>query len=128
VWLNEGFATYAEWLWQEAHGGPTAQQQFDHLYASGPNDVRWGLKIGDPGPGLLFDRPVYDRGAMTLQALRMVVGDRAFFEIMRRWGTQRRARPVTTDDFIHLAEQVSGQQLDPLFHAWLFTIGRPERP
>jgi aminopeptidase N len=128
VWLNEGFATYAEWLWQEAHGGTTAQQRFDRYYGTGASDPLWKLEIGDPGPGLLFDRPVYDRGAMTLQALRMVVGDHDFFEIMRRWGTERRDRPVTTDDFVHLAEQVSGRQLDALFHAWLFTIGRPERP
>jgi aminopeptidase N len=128
VWLNEGFATYAEWVWQEAHGGPSAQQQFDRLYGAGPAGALWTLTIGDPGPERLFDRPVYDRGAMTLQALRMVVGDHDFSGIMRRWGTERRDRSVTTDDFVRLAEQVSGKQLDDLFQAWLFTVGRPERP
>jgi aminopeptidase N len=126
VWLNEGFATYAEWLWEEDHGGPSAQEQFDRRYDFGGFD--WDLRVGDPGADRLFDQPVYQRGAMTLQALRKVVGDDDFFRIMRRWATGHRDRPATTEDFIHVAEQVSGRQLDPLFHAWLFTSGRPERP
>jgi aminopeptidase N len=68
---------------------------------------------------------VYSRGAMTLQALRSVVGDDAFFRILRRWYARNRYGNVTTADFVALSERVSGQGLDDLFDAWLYKKGRP---
>ena len=71
IWLNEGFATYAEWLWSEHEGTDTPQQIFDATVAGIPaDDPFWQLVIGDPGPDHLFDQPIYVRGAMTLQVLR----------------------------------------------------------
>ena len=69
--------------------------------------------------------PVYDRGGMTLQALRVKVGDATFFRILRDWYAQNRYGNVTTAEFIALAEAESGQDLDAFFQAWLFT---PEKP
>ena len=83
------------------------------------------LIIGDPGPDELFDLPVYDRGAGTLHALRMAVGDAAFFEILQSWACSQAGDTVTTDELIELAEQVSGQDLQALFDAWLFRSGKP---
>jgi Peptidase family M1 domain/Peptidase M1 N-terminal domain/Immune inhibitor A peptidase M6 len=125
IWLNEGFATYAEWLWAEREGLATVQEIFDDFYSIPAEDPFWSLTIGDPGPDALFDGAVYDRGAMTLHQLRLVVGDGDFFRILRRWATSRRGGNVTTPQFIRLAERVFGQQLDALFNAWLFT---PEKP
>ena len=65
------------------------------------------------------------RGAMTLQALRNEVGDDAFWTIMRGWASGKSGGNGTTPEFIALAEQVSGQQLDDLFNAWLFTPAKP---
>ena len=73
----------------------------------------------------LFDIAVYDRGAMTLQALRTEVGDEAFFAIVREWVASQAGGTVTTEEFVALAEKVSGQQLDELFERWLFTPGNP---
>jgi hypothetical protein len=129
VWLNEGFATYAEWLWTEREGFATAQEVFDNFYFGIPDDDPfWQVTIGDPGPDLLFDIAVYWRGAMTLHQLRLAVGDSAFFEILRQWAKTRAGGNVTTDEFIALAEQISGQELDELFQAWLFTPGKPVVP
>ena len=77
MWLNEGFATYSEWLWSEKEGLGTAQQIFDFFYNNfiPDDDPQWQLVIGDPGPDLLFDFAVYFRGALTLHQLRLVVGD-----------------------------------------------------
>ena len=51
IWLNEGFATYTEWLWSEHDGRATAQEIFDFFAAIPADDPFWSLAIGDPGPG-----------------------------------------------------------------------------
>jgi aminopeptidase N len=124
TWLNEGFATYAEWLWLEQEGVITAQEQFDLFYAQLPPEF-WQLVVGDPGPGAILDPAVYYRGAMALHALRQVVGDVTFLQVLEEWATSRAGEAVTTDEFVALAEELSGRELGDLFQAWLFT---PERP
>jgi hypothetical protein len=124
IWLNEGFATYSEWLWSEAEGLGTADEIFEAIYGIPDEDEFWSLTIGDPGPDALFDIAVYFRGAMTLHALRTEIGDDDFFRLLRRW-TRRGGRNVTTDEFIALAERISGQDLGELFDVWLFTGSKP---
>ena len=126
IWLNEGFATYAEWLWSDREGLGTAQDNFDFFYNLFEADHPfWNLTIGDPGPDDLFAFPVYARGAMTLHQLRLAVGDQDFFTILKTWASSNRGGNVTTPQFIALSEQISGQQLDSLFQTWLFTTTKP---
>jgi aminopeptidase N len=131
IWLNEGFATWSEWIWSERNGGKSAAQSFDELYAT-PEDSAAGQDLwfpapaALPGPAEMFHTPVYDRGAMTLQALREKVGDDAFFAILRSWYAENRNGNVTTADFIALVERVSGQQLDRFFDVWLYEEGKPD--
>ncbi|WP_330341766.1 M1 family metallopeptidase [Streptomyces sp. NBC_00557] len=128
IWLNEGFATYAEWLYTEQHGGDRAQKAFDALYARPASDHLWAFPPGDPGSGArIFDTPVYARGAMALHELRRAVGDRDFFRILRAWAAGHRYGHGTTAQFERLAEHVSGKRLDGVFHTWLFTKGKPNR-
>ncbi|HYJ67433.1 MAG TPA: M1 family metallopeptidase [Nocardioidaceae bacterium] len=129
IWLNEGLATYSEWLWAGHHGGETVTQRFHRLYRhSGPHDSFWDLKIGDPGPRHIFAGKIYVRGAMTAQALRMRVGSRDFFRICRLWVHHNADGVGTTREFKRLAERVSGRQLDRLFRAWLYSSDRPPLP
>ena len=128
IWLNEGFAAYSEWLWNAHRGGDSVQAQFDVAYARPATDDFWQLTIGDPGAAGLFDGAVYDRGAMTLQALRLEIGDRDFFRVLRAWAQRNRYGAVSTDDLVRLAERISGQPLDGLFSTWLYTAGKPPTP
>jgi aminopeptidase N len=127
IWLNEGFATYAEWLWAEYEGQATPDESFQATYDAFPaDDPFWTVTIGDPGVRDLFSNPVYFRGAMTLHARRQAVGDDAFWTTIREWAAENSGGNVTTEQFIALAEEVSGQQLDDLFTTWLFTPSRPD--
>ncbi|MER7891044.1 M1 family metallopeptidase [Micromonospora sp. NPDC094482] len=127
IWLNEGFASYAEWLWSEEQGEGTAQELFDFTYASYPADSEfWQVPPGDPGPARIFDDAVYDRGAMALHQLRLAVGDDAFFAILPAWTAEHRYGNGTIAQFQALAERISGLDLTDLFTTWLFTAGRPD--
>ncbi|PWI13387.1 metallopeptidase [Streptomyces sp. Act143] len=129
IWLNEGFATYAEWLYEEQHGGDSAQKTFDALYARPASDGLWEFPPGDPGSGAnIFGTPVYARGAMALHKLRTAVGDRTFFLILRAWAAGHRDGHGTTAQFVRLAERASGKDLDGLFQTWVYGQGKPSAP
>jgi len=126
IWLAEGFATYAEWLWDGAHGGASPAKHFDDLYATPADKGLWRpapTEFTDAAD--LFGEPVYNRGAMTLQVLRERIGNADFFRFVKRWATLHRQSNATTAQLVTLAERVSGEQLDGLFADWLELDGRP---
>ncbi|MDO3702497.1 M1 family metallopeptidase [Micromonospora sp. C28SCA-DRY-2] len=127
IWLNEGLATYAEWLWTEHDGGRSAARTFDARYAAASSRV-WRTPPGRPGVENLFGESVYQRGAMTVHALRVAVGDKAFFEILKTWAAEKRDGNGSTAQFVALAERISGERLDDLFDDWLYGTERPARP
>ncbi|MGH2616427.1 MAG: M1 family metallopeptidase [Thermomicrobiales bacterium] len=202
IWLNEGFATYAQILWIEHTKGDVARnheiarlyalqsslnrfqdpaqlalldardviagyQQFRRRFLDGDVGERFlweyqnglgasaeadlenisgeqglarlaalgvaealfpgtAVRTGDPGPTEIFSPTVvYERGALTLHALRLRVGDDAFFTILRTWTSHFHNGNATTEDFVSLAEEISGEELDELFDAWLFEYALP---
>lgn len=127
IWLNEGFACYAEWIWSEASGGPSAAElaaRYHARLAALPQDIL----LGDPGPADMFDDRVYKRGALTLHALRIELGDEAFFDLLRSWTQRYRHAVVTTADLeTHVAER-TGRDITPLFDVWLRALPLPALP
>jgi aminopeptidase N len=126
IWLNEGWATYSSWLWLEHAGVRTVQQSFDSAYGRSAASSFWQTPPAAlPGPEFLFSSPVYDRGAMTIHALRGKMGDMAFFQFVRDWIEDNEYGNVDTADFMAAAEKASGQDLDAFFDVWLFQPGKP---
>jgi aminopeptidase N len=125
IWLNEGWARYAQWLWSEERGGDTAAQSFDEIMAIPASYPFWDLTIADPGPTDLFLDPVYDRGAATLHALRQKIGDDAFLAGTQMWLERYDDGDATTEDFQSVFEEASGESLTAFFDVWLRT---PEKP
>jgi aminopeptidase N len=124
IWLNEGFATYAEWLWSEISGGPAVVTHAAEWY-SWLATHRADVAIADPGVDRMFDPLVYKRGAVALHALRTKIGDPAFFALLRSWVAEHRHGTVTTAQFRAHARRFATGPLDDLFTAWL---DRPTLP
>jgi aminopeptidase N len=128
IWLNEGFATFMEVAYAERHGGPTAQQWLRGARSDQVGSAAfWRVDLTDPGTRRVFSDAVYQRGAMTLQALRHRIGERRFWLLLRTWTRERRHGSGSTWAFRTLAERVSGQQLDDFFRTWLASP-RPPAP
>ena len=124
IWLHEGFACYAEWLWSENSGGPAAAdlaREHHRRLLAAPQD----LLLADPGPADMFDDRVYKRGALTLHAVRRVIGDANFFALLRDWTTRHRHGTVVTDDFTGLAANYAQVSLRPWWDAWLYSTEVP---
>jgi aminopeptidase N len=115
IWLNEGFATYAQWLWSEHRGAGTV----DEMALASARTPGLDVPPADPGPDQLFHTTVYLRGALTLHVLRHELGDDAFFEVLRTWVDRYGGASATSADFEALAGEVGGRDLHPLFDAWL---------
>ena len=124
IWLNEGFACYAEWIWSEQAGAQSADELAAHYHgrlARLPRD----LTLADPGAATMFDDRVYKRGALALHALRRSVGDDAFFGFVRGWTAAHRHASVSTQSFLsEVAEQLGGPARK-LLKPWLFETAVP---
>jgi aminopeptidase N len=133
IWLNEGAATFLEWYYGEVERGWSADARMRAKYdGTGAGDDFWAHEVADPCPShrdcvpRIFANFVYERGAMTLQALRNRIGDDAvFWTLLRRWVDERAGGTGTTAQFEALAEEVSGLDLDGFFDAWLHSTTKP---
>lgn len=130
MWLNEGFAQYAEWMWEEDHDDRTTEEIFDAFYDGTDDDSgddTWKFPPGNPPADDVSGDPVYDRGAMTLHKLRQAVGYQKFIAILRAWVAEHRHGNADTRQFIALCEKQSGKDLSSIFDTWLYEKGKPPR-
>lgn len=125
IWLKEGIATYSQILW-ETRGQPVES------ITAWANDQKENLppnsKIGEPPPDELYDWESYVGGAMVAHALRLKVGDETFFNILRTYLERYRYGNAGTEEFIAVAEEVSGQELSAFFDSWLMQTDLPDFP
>ncbi|MDO5743932.1 MAG: M1 family metallopeptidase [Micrococcaceae bacterium] len=129
IWLHEGFASYAEWIWSEASGSHSAHHRakkaWKRLKASDQD-----IAIGDPGPEEMFDDRVYVRGALALHALRLVAGDRDFFAMLKSWTVAHRHENVTGAQFTaHVQDRLElHMPAEDFLRPWLFECALPALP
>ncbi|GAA1359043.1 M1 family metallopeptidase [Arthrobacter rhombi] len=129
IWMHEGFACYAEWIWSDASGGLDCAAQANaawELLAAGPQD----LEVGRPGAEDMFDDRVYKRGALAVHALRCAVGDAEFFSTVRAWVAQNRHGSVDYPAFAAFLEArgPAGFDADAVLSPWLFQPELPPMP
>jgi aminopeptidase N len=125
-WLDESLATYSALISLEVTQGPEAgerlaAQWLDSDGPRGPGDPPVNvstLAFSTWGP---YHATVYTRGALFLDELRGELGDKYFFALLRRYQGEHRYRVATTGDFLSLAEEAAGRDLDPLFASWFDT-------
>jgi len=135
---QRGLGTWSQWNWtNKQNNGITPAQQFLNNYNATNNPTRWNTATANlPSAANLFSTfPVYTRGAMTLEALRQIIGDGAFVELARTWVSENRGKNVDTQDFITLARRIARDRagfessnlakLDTLFQQWLYTPAKP---
>lgn len=128
IWLHEGFACYAEWLWSEHRGGDSADvlaERHRQGLLAGPQD----LVVADPGARDMFDDRVYKRGALALHALRRAFGDTAFTAALRNLGAAHRHGTVApTDVYAAFADAAGATELAVrrVTGPWIDEPGVPE--
>lgn len=123
MWLNEGFATYAEWLWKEREGGPSVDQSAAKAFADPA--VHAFPPAAPPSADRISAAPVYGGGALVLYELRKTLGPAAFATLLRTWPAAHRHGTATTPDFTAFAARLTPHDLTPLFTTWLYAQHKP---
>jgi len=119
IWLNEGFASYSEALYQEWKSGVSAYQSWMNgmIYTGGGTIYVYDTS----NVGMIFHGGrSYDKGAWVVHMLRHVLGDATFFDALAEYRNQYLYKSATTDDFRVVCEQVSGLDLSQFFSDWIF--------
>ncbi|NND76242.1 MAG: M1 family metallopeptidase [Ilumatobacter sp.] len=123
IWLNESFATYSQWLWLDEVGVDTLDRLAGDALSQRQNGVH---STGDPVVENLFGFESYDGGAVIVHALRLTIGEDAFFDLLRRWIFDNVGTSQATAEFIELAEEVAGVDLQTFFDEWLYATDLPD--
>jgi aminopeptidase N len=124
LWLAEGFATYFEYLWEFRNSGADFNKAIRELYRYAVRNEVDPAVVSRPGD--IFADNTYVRGALTLHALRLKVGDEAFFKILRTYYGRYRHGNATSADFIRVAvKEGKADGVRELLNAWLFEVPVP---
>ena len=123
IWLNESLTSYAQWLWLDHIGLQPLDGYADAVLSRRQTG---GGATGEPTLDDMFGFTRYDGGAAVVHALRAVMGDDAFFELMTRWVGDHVGTAQSTDTFVALAGEIHGADLGPFFDEWLYADTLPD--
>jgi aminopeptidase N len=133
MWLHEGFATYLEEVYRLEVLQPdaTLATRMRALYGSDgfARIGQWGaVSVADPTRRFMLEMTPYYRGALALYALRLQVGETAFWTMVRQWAQQPVGTSATTEDFITFAAASTGADLTSWARAWIYGTAKPVFP
>ncbi len=128
IWLNEGFASYAEALWYEHLHGAVGLRNYMTQDLTNFQTGSWQKAVYDPqGQGLpLFSLSVYSKAAWVLHMLRGVIGDSSFFSSLLAYREKFSSGNATTAEFQAVVDSVAGRDLSWFFDQWIFGAGWPK--
>jgi aminopeptidase N len=130
IWLNEGFATFLETVWTEAHFG---KDQADYERWNGAHDWfeshnLWNKPVvrHDFDDSSEFDGNAYGKGGWVLYMLRHQIGEDAFYRGLQHYLEVNRGKNVVTADLAKAIEEASHTNVDQFFSQWLYGAGGPK--
>ncbi|MES1205152.1 MAG: M1 family aminopeptidase [Pseudomonadota bacterium] len=131
AWLNEGFATYFEYVWRDhAKGRDEADVELladaESYFGETGRYLRPVVCRRYDEPIHLFDGHLYDKGGRVLHMVRHALGDDAFWRAIRHYVTTHAQQTVETRDLSRAIEDVTGRNLDAFFDRWIGGAGHPD--
>jgi aminopeptidase N len=123
ICLNECFASYAQWLWNEAKEGVNLDDEYRTQVARS-TDRLWSGKLYDMGAGNEFSA-VYEKGPLALHALRRQIGEDAFNRVLKEWPTKHKDSNASWPEFEEFVQDIAGQDLSAFFDAWFDGTTQP---
>ncbi len=128
--LNEGFANYSEYLWQEHKYGLSAaehhrQDEMKTYFDAALNNTHPLIHYGYEDKEDMFDAHSYNKGGLVLHMLRKLVGDEAFFDSLSKYLKDNEYSSVEADALRFAFEEVTAKDLRWFFDQWYFTEGHP---
>jgi aminopeptidase N len=130
IWLNEGFATFMEYLWTE-HYFPKDQSEYERW-----NNIRdwfednnlWEKPIvrHDFDDSSEFDGNAYGKGGLVLYMLRHQIGEENFYRGLKHYLETNRGKNVVTADLIKAIEEETHINVDQFFDQWIYGAGAPK--
>ncbi len=129
IWLNEGFATYAEWMWVEQLFGASIREQAEAIYDFSDIARDEAGPTSKPTAETMFDNGnIYQGGGLVLYALGVEVGEETLYEILRTWAATYAGTSVTSEQFEAHAAEIAGRDLTEFFDSWLRGESLPDFP
>lgn len=130
IWLNEGFASYAEAIWGEFYAGEAGRdavmRSAERTVRGFDNLDRHALYIEDYDPNRMFSPTVYEKGSFVLHMLRFELGDEAFFNGLKEYLKKYKYSVADTTEFREVMEEVSGRDLEGFFQGWIYGVAWPQ--
>lgn len=130
IWLNEGFATFGETVWAEAHF-PRDQVAYDRWSSARQWFAQAQLykrpivrhDFDDSGE---FDQNVYNKGGWVLYMLRRQLGEERFNRALKHYLEVNRGKNVVTADFVKAVEETTYASVQQFFNQWVYGAGAPK--
>ncbi|KJL33119.1 M1 family metallopeptidase [Microbacterium oxydans] len=133
IWIGEGMATWGPTHYNSAagfgSGTSTEQTYYNSWNRTASTSANWETPPGaQTDSATLYDYQTYTRGAQFWEALKISIGDDAFFALIKEWQTRFAGQSRTGADLKALAEELSGRDITALWNDWILEPGKPAWP